>query len=140
MGFEVDISLCLLVAFYALQCVICINSELIYKELIDFILNLDIQSPFLVKLRNAPNTAEQGADCHAKVGLALLEPPANQNGWSINSDVDPVRSAFILVRGSGSRLQRRIIMKGKAEFNQVLGFFRRKLYFSSLNLKSIIIV
>ena len=51
-------------------------------------------------------------------------------------DPDPVGSAFIWVRGSGSAF-RRYIMKGKAEFNQqIFGvFFRRKLYFSSLNLK-----
>ena len=45
-------------------------------------------------------------------------------------DPDPVGSAFIWVRGSGSESSHK--MKGKAEFNQrIFGFlFRRKLYFS----------
>ena len=45
-------------------------------------------------------------------------------------DPDPVGSEFIWVRGSGSR-------GIKAEFNQqnVWGFFCKRLYFSSLNLK-----
>ena len=44
-----------------------------------------------------------------------------------NSDVDPV--------GSGSRGIKSL--KGKAEFNQEKKKFRRKLYFSSLNLKKV---
>ena len=47
----------------------------------------------------------------------------------VDPDLGPVGSAIIWVRGS-----RWYKMKGKEEFNQQF-FFRRKLYFSSLNLK-----
>ena len=57
----------------------------------------------------------------------------------MDPDQDLVGSALIWVRGR-IRIQR-YKMKGKAEFNQqsFWGSFRRKLHFSSLNLKKYLI-